>query len=291
MGWDEYLAVSVGGIADKYLARRYKAHLRAQLLERYHGYCASGAAGEAAMELAMADLGDPRHVAERVARPLTHQRGWLWLLSVAQLVVGLSIVAFSLKTESFAALALGRGMTLWGVVSTGFHARRGRHFRVQFHLWQLRFRSSHHSLLRRNFWRMAAGGFATGILMALVASLPWNVVNANMFHPVVLSTGGSMVLSGLVVVVPWMRLRRWVGQGFYVVTLQAWAALSGALGATAVILWHQGFAPPPLFNWQPEMLLMGGWVFQFMLLRLVAALTTLRERVLLGWDEDRFTSV
>ncbi len=290
MGWEEYLAEAVGEIADKYQARRYKAHLRAQLLERYQSHFAKGATKESAMELAMADMGDAKHVAMRVARPLSHQRGWLWLLSVAQLIVGLSIVAFSLKTESFAALALGRVMALWGVVTTGFQARRGRRFRAGFHLLQLRLRYAHRSLLLRDFWRMVAAGFVTGVLMALVASLPWNVVNANMFHPVVLSTGGSMILSGLAVVVPWTRLRRWVGQSFYLVTMQAWAALGGALGATVVILWNQGFAPPPLFNWQPELLFVGAWVFQFMLLRFVAALTTLRERVLVGWDHDRFTS-
>jgi hypothetical protein len=187
-------------------------------------------------------------------------------------------------------MALGRIMALWGGVSTGFQVRKVRGVRLQFRLLQLRLRSARRGALIRGIERMTAVGFATGVLTALVASLPWNVVTANMFHPVLLSIGSSLVLSTMVVAWPWVWLRRWLGSDFYVVTLQAWAALSGAIGVTALILWHQGFAPPPLFNWQPEMLLAGGWVFNFMIIRLVTVLTTLRKRVLVGFDEHHFPS-
>jgi hypothetical protein len=46
-----------------------------------------------------------------------------------------------------------------------------------------------------------------------------------------------------------------------------------------------------MFNWQPEMLAAGGWVFNFMVLRLVTAIVTFRERVVVGLDEERFPLV
>ncbi len=286
MGWEEYLDLAVHGVSDKYQARRYKAHFRAQLLERFEYARGEGLTKEEAMGEAMAWLGDPLQLAARVSGPITEQRGWLWLLSVAQLIVGVSIVAFSLRTESFAALALGRIMALWGVVSTGLQTRRSRPLRLHLKMLRLRFHHAGHPLALREFGRMAIVGFATGIILALVASLPWSVVNANMFHPVFVSTTSSLVLSGVVVSVPWIWLRHWLGPGFYMVVLQAWAALSAAVGATALILWHEAFAPPPLFNWQPEMLAAGGWLFNFALLRFITVLTTLKERVLVGLDEE-----
>ena len=291
MDWEEYLTVAVSRVADKYQARRYKAHFRAQILERYFHEIESGQEPADAMALAMDSLGDPTHLAERVSQPIRHQRGWLWLLSLAQLTAGVFIVAFSLKTESFGALALGRILTLWGAVATGFQARRFKGIHWRFRLWQLRLKTARRSVLMRDLERMTVVGFASGLMVALVASLPWNVVTANMFHPVVLSMGSSLALSGLVVAAPWVWLRRWLGQGFYLVTFQACASLSAAIGATALILWHQGFAPPPMFNWQPEMLAAGGWVFNFMVLRLVTAIVTFRERVVVGLDEERFPLV
>lgn len=290
MDWEAYLTTAVGSVSDKYQARRYKAHFRAQLLEGHQKFIEKGQSSTEAMVMAMVTLGDPEHLAERVSAPITHQRGWLWLLSLAQLVIGISIVAFSWRTESFAAMALGRIMALWGGVSTGFQAHRTRGIRVHLRMLQWRLGSARWGPKIRDVQKMTAVGFLTGILVALVSSLPWNVVTANMFHPVLLSTGSSLMLSALVVVWPWILVRRWLGPSFYVVTLQAWAALGGSAGATALILWHQGFAPPPLFNWQPEMLLAGGWVFNFMLLRLVTAMITFRERVLVGFDEDHFPS-
>lgn len=286
MDWEQYLEVAVHSVADKYQARRYKAHFRAQLLERFEQARGDGVPDQQAMTNAMAALGDPMRLAERVAEPIRQQRGWLWLLSVSQLLIGISIVAVSLRTQSFAALGLGRIMALWGVLSTGFQTRRLRPLGIRMQLLQVRLMYARRRFIRRDFWRMAAVGFGTGILLALVASLPWSVVTANMFHPVFLSATSSLLLSGLVAGVPWIRLRRWLGQGFYRVTLQAWAALSAAIGATALILWHEAFAPPPLFNWQPDMLVAGGWVFNFALLRFVAALISFKERVLVGLDEE-----
>lgn len=288
MDWEEYLSVAVGGIADKYQARRYKAHFRAQILERYFRYVDDGMDDTAAMSAAMESLGDPFHLGERVSRPMHHQRGWLWLLSLAQLTAGVFIVAFSLKTESFGALALGRIITFWGALATGFQARRLKHIQWRFKLWQLRLSHVHRNVLMRDLERMTAVGFCSGLTVALVASIPWNVVTTNMFHPVFLSTGSSLVLSGMVIAAPWVWLRRWLGQGFYLVPFQAWASLSAAIGATALILWHEGFAPPPMFNWQPEMLVAGGWVFNFMVLRLVTAIVSVRERILVGLDDEHF---
>ncbi len=285
--WEDYLNQAVQDVIDKYQARRLKAHIRAQLLDKFQDFCHNGMDADRAMTCALEALGDPLHLAERVARPLKYQRGWLWLLAVAQLIVGVAIMAFSLKTESFAALALGRIMALWGVVATGLQTRRSR--QIGNHLRLLRVRINHvgRTATFRDFGRMVGVGFGTGLILALVASLPWNLVTANTFHPVFTSTSTALVLSGVVVGVPWALVRRWLGPAFHVVTLQAWAALGAALGATALILWHEGFAPPPLYNWQPEMLIAGGWLFNFALLRLVAVIAALKDRVLVGFDDDR----
>jgi hypothetical protein len=291
MVWEEYLAVAVRDVTDKYQARRIKAHIRAQLLDRYQQYRDNGCDQETALKRAIEDLGDATQLAEQLSRPLKYQHGWLWVLAVAQFVIGLAIVAFSLKTESFAALALGRIMAAWGAVSASVQTRRarpvGHHLRVL--KWRLRY--SRHMFPLRDFGRMAGVGFVTGIFMALVSSLPWNVVTANMFHPVFLSITSALLLSGLVVAVPWMLLRRWVGPAFYVVTLEAWAALSAAIGATTVILWNQAFAPPPLFNWQPDMLLLGGWLFAFGIIRLLAVAGQFKGRVLMVMLDDQRSSL
>ncbi len=287
MVWEEYLNRAVQDVGDKYQARRLKAQVRADLLARHAQFRSQGLDDQAAMGQAMATLGNPDDLAIRLAQPIKHQHGWLWLLSVAQLVLGVGIVAFSLKTESFAALTLGRAMALWGVLATGLQTRRSR--QVKNHLRLLRV-EMHHVRLKGSlgaFGRMIAVGFVAGLLLALVASLPWNVVSANMFHPVFVSTTSALILSGFVAGLPWALLRRRLGPAFYLVTMQAWAALSAALGSTALILWHQGFAPPPLFNWQPEMLVLGGWLFHFALLRLVAVVSALKDRVMVGVDDDR----
>ena len=287
MMWEDYLTLAVRDVADKYQARRLKASMRSELLALHAIYRAEGLNEDEALVRAMDTLGDPEHLSQRMARPMRYQHGWLWLLSVAQLIVGVGIVAVSLKTESFAALALGRIMALWGMVATGLQTRRTRDIGNHLKLLRVRLHHVRRTVKMRDFGRMVWVGFGTGLLLALVASLPWNLVTANMFHPVFLSTSSAFVLSGLTVGVPWGLLRRWVGPGFYVVTLEAWAALSAAIAATALILWHQGFAPPPLFNWPPEMLLAGGWLFNFALLRAVAVLAALKDRVLVGFDEDR----
>lgn len=285
--WEEYLAVAVRDVTDKYQARRIKAHIRAQLLERYQAHRERGYDQDTALRLAVEDLGDPAQLAERVSQPLKYQHGWLWVLAVAQFVVGLAIVAFSLKTESFAALALGRIMTAWGVISAGLETRRARPVRHHLSVLKWRLISSRRTFSARDFGRMAGVGFVTGILMALVSSLPWNVVTANMFHPVFLSISSALVLSGLMVAVPWALLQRWIGPAFYVVTMEAWAALSAAIGATVLILWNQAFAPPPLFNWQPDMLLLGGWLFAFGVIRLIAVAGQFKGRVLVTLLDDQ----
>lgn len=285
--WEDYLNQAVHDVIDKYQARRIKARIRAQLLARYQGFRDQGMESAQAMARAMAAMGDPVQLAAEVAQPIKQQRGWLWILSAAQLVLGVAIMAFSLKTESFAALALGRIMALWGIVATGLQTRRGHHIRNHLQLLRWRMHRVRPGVSTGDFVRMAAVGFGTGLLLALVASLPWNVVTANTFHPVFVSTTSALALGGVVVAVPWALVRRRLGSAFHLVTLQAWAALSAALGATALVLWHQGFAPPPLYNWQPEMLIVGGWLFNFAMLRLVAVIATLKGRVLVGFDDDR----
>ncbi|PSR23129.1 MAG: hypothetical protein C7B45_04095 [Sulfobacillus acidophilus] len=289
MLWEEYLEAAVNGVADKYQARRYKAHFRAQLLEGYDRFRQMGLSESAAMAEAMASLGSPFQLAQRVCGPVTRQRGWLWLLSVIQFLMGISIVAFSLRTQSFAALALGRIMTLWGGVAAGLETRRLGRLQLRWRLLQFRLGQARRTLRLRELERMLGVGFMTGLFLALVSSLPWNIVNANMFHPVFVSMSSSLVLSAVVAGWPWLMLRKWIGASFYLVTFQAWAALCAALSATLLILWHQGFAPPPLFNWQPEMLALGGWIFNFALLRFISVLVTFKERVLVGLDDEPST--
>ncbi len=285
--WEDYLNLAVQDVRDKYQARRLKARIRAQILEYYEEFLAQGEESNHALAQALEVLGDPVQLGAALAQPLKQQRGWLWLLSVAQLVLGVGIMLVSVKTESFAALALGRIMALWGMVSTGFQTHKSGQILSHLQLLRWRVQRAGRSVRLRDFLRMVAVGFFSGLLVALVAGLPWNLVTADTFHPVLVSTGGALVLSGVAAAVPWVIMRRRLGTAFHWVTLQAWAALSGALGATLLVLWNQGFAPPPLYNWQPDLLIVGGWIFNFSTLRLVAGVATLKDRGWIGMDDDR----
>ncbi|NMP22083.1 hypothetical protein HIJ39_06935 [Sulfobacillus sp. DSM 109850] len=285
--WEDYLNLAVRDVADKYQARRLKARVRAQLLDLYEIYRSQGMESDQALGEAMALLGDPLKLGAALARPIKHQRGWLWLFSVAQLVLGVGIMLASYRTESFAALALGRIMALWGMLATGFQTRKSGQILSHLQLLRWHVRRAGRSVPMADFSRMVAVGFGSGILVALVAGVPWNLVTANTLHPVVVSTGSAILISGVAAAIPWALFRRRLGPAFYWVTLQAWGALGAALGATLLVLWNQGFAPPPLYNWQPELLLVGGWIFNFAVLRLVAALALLKDRVLIGLDDER----
>lgn len=286
--WEDYLNLAVRDVTDKYQARRLKARIRADLLRRCAEAEGEGYTPDDAMQAAMQDLGDPLLLADRLSAPIQYQRSWLWLLSVGQLIVGVGMVAFSLRTESFAALALGRIMALWGMVSTGLQTHRiqPKVYRVQL-MTALRARRFRNPSRSRGVLAMMVIGFFTGLGLALVASMPWNIVNTNMFSPQLLSMAASLILSGLVVAIPWLLLRRYLGVGFYIVTSEAWAALSAGVAATLLITWHEGFTPPPMFNWPPEMIILGGWLFNFAVIRLVAVLTMVKERVVVGFDNDR----
>lgn len=285
--WEDYLDLAVQDVQDKYQARRLKARIRAQILEYYEKFRAEGQASDQALAQALEALGDPLQLGAVLAQPLKQQRGWLWLLSVAQLVLGVGIMVVSFKTESFAALALGRIMALWGMVTTGFQTHKGGQIRSHLQLLRWRVQRAGRSMRLRDVLRMVAVGFASGLLVALVAGLPWNLVTADTFHPVLVSTGGALVLSSVAAAAPWLMMRRRLGAAFYWVTLQAWGALGGALGSTALVLWNQGLAPPPLYNWQPDLLIVGGWIFNFAILRLVAGIATLKDRGWIGMDDDR----
>jgi len=283
--WEDYLAQATRPIRDKYQARRIKAEIRHQLLQKRQTYMAQGWDSEQALMQAMRDLGDPEVLGRKLSLPIRQQHGWLWLFSVAQLLVGVGMMIVSLKTEAFADLALGRMMALWGGLATGIQTLRIRD--IRHHLVILRWRMHEfHEMRSRGFFRMMGVGGLVGVALALVTSLPWNFVNANMAHPVLISFSAAFLLAWIVTWVPWVLARRFIGPRLYWVTSQGWAALLASVAYTAMVEWHQAFAPPPLFNWPPAMLLVGSWVFNFLMVRAVAAVTALWSRSGWGYDES-----
>lgn len=283
--WEEYLDQATSQIVNKYQARRLQARIRETLLDMREGLMDEGVLPESALALAMERLGDPRQLARQMAIPERHQHGWLWLLSVAQLALGLGLLLVSVKTESFASLALGRILALWGILSTGLYTRRGHGLKDNLRF--LRWRIHAHSGPRLRVWgRVMLVGAIPGVVGAFIVGMPWNMVSTNVFHPVVVSSTLGIMLAVVAVWIPWVLLRRHVGSAFHLVTFQAWASLSATLAYTGLVLWHEGFTPPPLYNWQPELLMVGSWLFSFVALRALSFMTTLKERAFTGLDED-----
>ncbi|MDA8193793.1 MAG: hypothetical protein M0Z53_07340 [Thermaerobacter sp.] len=283
--WETYLDEASSRIVNKYHARRVQAQLRQELLAIRAELVGAGVSAEAAMSLAMQRLGDPAVLAEQVAVSDRQQRGWLFLFSLAELVFGIGIMLVSVRTEFLAAMALGRIVALWGFVSTAIHSVNQNGLRQNLLLLRRRWRLWIGAIAFRDVWRMTATGAVSGVLAALLGALPWSVVNARMFHPVMTTEALSAMLVAAAVWGPWVLVRRRIGPAFFSVTLQAWASFSVTVAYVALISWRAGLVPPPLFNWDPALFVTGSWMFSFVSLRALTFLFAIRERF--PWADQR----
>ncbi|MCL4318508.1 MAG: hypothetical protein M1596_01200 [Firmicutes bacterium] len=282
--WEEYLDQSTSLIVNKYHARRAQAKIRQQLLSLYGQYIERGMEPRLAQQMAMVDLGRPELNAQKFALPDRRQRGWLWLISFSQLLIGIGLVGLGWRTESLATLALGRILALWGFVATAMHTANQNGLRQNLAL--LRLRLHRRGQVPQGLYRMILVGAISGVAAALLCSLPWNFVTTNTIHPVFVSESSSVMLSLIAAWGPWLVFRKHLVRGFRSVSLQVVAALSGTLVYTLLLVWKDGFVPPPLFNWNSEMFLLGSFVYYFALIRGLTFIVGVKQRIEPWTDEE-----
>ena len=282
--WEDYLDQSTSQIVNKYHARRIQAKIRQQLLSIYHEGMDRGMSSRVAQQMAMVELGDPLANAKKFALPDRRQRGWLWVISFSQLMLGLGIIGIGLRSESLATLALGRIMALWGFTTTGIHTAHQSGLRQNLALLHLRLHRQ--SRIPPGVFRVIGVGALSGLAAATLCSLPWNFVTTNTIHPVLVSESASIMLSLIATWGPWLVFRKYLSEGFRSVFLQLVAAFSATLVYTVLLMWKAGFVPPPLFNWNPAMFLLGSFVYDFGLLRGLTFIMALTQRVELWIDEE-----
>ncbi len=282
--WEDYLDQSTSQIVNKYHARRTQAKIRQQLLSIYMECLDRGMSPRVAQQMAMVELGDPIANAEKFALPDRRQRGWLWVISFSQLMLGLGIIGLGLRSESLATLALGRIMALWGFAATGVHTAHQNGLRQNLALLRLRLHSQNR--LPSGLFRIIGVGTLSGIAAAMLCSLPWNFVTTNTIHPVFVSESASLMLSFIAAWGPWLVFRKYLSSGFRSIALQMVAALSATIVYTILLTWKAGFVPPPLFNWSPAMFLLGSFVYYFGLLRGLTVVVGVTHRFELWVDEE-----
>lgn len=286
--WEEYLDQAVQPIVNKYQARRLKAKIRSRLLLLREQYMVDAIDSQTALLKAMETLGSPEWLAERFAEPECRERGWLWLISIMQLGFGVGIMVVSTSTESLAALALGRVVTLLAVFSTGIHTVNQNGLRKNLWLMRMRWNLS----LSRTTWgtwsRITTIGILSGALAAVLGSVPWMIVTTNMTHPIAMSETLGIVIAVFSMWAPWIIFRNFTGLAFFSVTWQLWASFSATLFYSLLVTWHAGFIPPPLFNWQPVLFMSGTWVFYFASLRVLAFVLGTLQRID-PWSDDELS--
>ncbi|OLZ11653.1 hypothetical protein [Sulfobacillus thermosulfidooxidans] len=283
--WEDYLEQATASIANKYHRRRAQAKIRQQLLSIWAELTHTGMESPRAMVEAMEMLGDPRHLAEKLATPLRQQRGWLWLVSFAQLMAGLGLLLVSFRTASLADMAVGRVLTLWGFATTGFntyhHKELWANLKIALRNWRLS--------LTWVTWgqkaRIIAVSAISGILAAVLCSLPWEFVPNTVFHPVMVSDFLGLSSFALAAWGPYYVFRRSIAMAFRDITWQIWAALTSTVTYTTLVVVNGQFVPPPFFNWQPELFILGSFVSFFAALRVYAFFLALKERIE-PWSDD-----
>lgn len=283
--WEDYLEQATTSISNKYHRRRAQAKIRYQLLSTWTELTQSGMESDSAMIQATIALGDPDILAEKLAAPLRQQRGWLWLVSFAQLTAGVGLLLVSFRTASLADMAMGRVLTLWGFALTGLNSYRHKglwaNLKIALRNWSLS--------LPWVTWgqkaKMIAVAAVSGILAALLCSLPWQVVPNTVFHPVVVSDFLGVISFAFAAWGPYHVFRRHVSMAFRNITWQIWAALTSTIVYSTLVVWNGQFAPPPFFNWQPELFILGSFGSFFAALRLFAFFLALKERIE-PWNDD-----
>lgn len=278
--WEEYIERASASVPNKYRRRRFKARVRGELLSHLTELRGRGLDNEAAMREAMALMGEPETLIVRLAEAEPRQQGWLWTLSVTELAVGLAIMLASMHSEYLAGMAVGRVVSLWGVVATVLNSR-------------------HPGRIRQAFRSLRAGGFAplprmavkavflgalSGGLGALFTIMPWNLIDNNVVDPMVLSEVSMGVLALAIALVPWMIRRSWREALLRSVALQVYAGTGGAVAYATLLWWHPGLVPPPFFNWNPPLMVVAGFLAYFGSVRLYRFVLAI-ERPLDPWEE------
>lgn len=284
--WEEYLEEATAGMVNKYQARRAQAKIRQQLLFLRQQLIDQQVDKDRALDLAMAQLGDPRQLARKIAAPDRRQRGWLWLISFTHLLAGVGLLAVSTSTESFAALALGRLVTLWAVLSTVLNTANQKGLWHNLSLLRTRWRVMVTLSGQSGGVRVVAVGALSGAVAALFCGLPWNIVTTNTVHPVLVSESMGLGLFLAAVWGPWLVFKRFVGSAFRLVTMQFAASVSATAVYTILVNWQVVLIPPPLFNWPLPLFVVGSWVFYFAALRWLTFLIGIKERMDPWVDEE-----
>ncbi|AUW95137.1 hypothetical protein [Sulfobacillus sp. hq2] len=287
--WEDYLEQATHLIMNKYHKRRAQAKIRQQLLSIWADQIAQGTDRAQAAVMAMATLGNPEVMAVKLAEPLRQQRGWLWLVSVAQLLAGLGLLVASFRTESLADMAVGRVLTAWGFFSTSLNTFHHSGLRQNIVLAMRNVRFG----LSRIAWAQGLVVMATaalsGALAAVLCSLPWVFVPNTVFHPVAVSDSLGLALFAMAAWGPWWLFRKRLVTAFREITWQIWASLTATAVYTILLVWNGQFVPPPFFNWQPELYVLGSFVSFFAALRIFAFFFSLKERIE-PWRDDEIRS-
>ncbi len=285
--WEEYLRVATRDIANKYHRRRAQAKIRHQLLSIWSELTQNGESADTAILLAAEALGDPEVLAAKLAAPLRQQRGWLWLVSFSQLLAGLGLLVVSFRTASLADMAVGRVLTLWGFAMTGFNSYHYRELWANLTIALRNWRLSLTWVSWGQRARTVAVAAMSGLLSALLCALPWQIIPNTIFHPVAVSDLLGLTSFVFAAWSPYHLFRRHIRMAFRDITWQIWASLVSTLVYTFMVVWNGQFAPPPFFNWQPELFILGSFGSFFSALRLYSFLLSLKQRIE-PWNDDEF---
>ena len=284
--WEDYLERAAESIPNKYRARRFKARLRGQLLREYALALDEGLEAERALSEAMARLGAPEAVALRLTAPERNQHGWLWSVSVLQLIIGLAIMTVSMHSEYFAGMALGRIVSVWGMVATIIHSRHPGKVRQALASLRNGARLRWSKRSGRVILGVAGIGALSGLLGGLFLIVPWNLIDSNIIDPVFLSEGSMVAVAVAVAVGPLMILPSWRDQVLRSVALQVYAGMAAAATYTTLLWWHPGLVPPPFFNWNVPLMVVVGFAAYFSCVRLYCFLLAVKKPID-TWGEDQ----
>ena len=285
--WEEYLRLATIDIANKYHRRRAQAKIRQQMLSIWSELTQDGLNPDVAMAQAADILGDPHVLAAKLAAPLRQQRGWLWLVSFSQLLAGLGLLVVSFRTASLADMAVGRVLTLWGFALTGFNSYHYKELWVNLKIALRNWRLSLTWVSWEQRARTIAVAVMSGLLSALLCALPWQIIPNTIFHPMAVSDLLGVTSFFIAAWGPYHLFRRYIRMAFRDITWQIWAAMTSTMVYTFLVVWNGRFAPPPFFNWQPEVFILGSFVSFFSALRLYSFLLALKQRIE-PWNDDEF---
>ncbi len=285
--WQDYLEAATLGIANKYQRRRAQAKVRYQLLSIWSELTQNGVNRDIATSRATEVLGDPHVLAGKLSAPLRQQRGWLWLVSFSQLLAGLGLLGISFRTASLADMAVGRVLTLWGFAMTGLNSYHYKELWTNLKIALRNWRLSLSWVSWGQRARTIAVAAMSGLLSALLCALPWEIIPNTMFHPVAVSDLLGLTSFVFAAWSPYHLFRRHIRMTFRDITWQIWAAMTSTVVYTLLVVWNGGFTPPPLFNWQPELFILGSFGSFFSALRLYSFLLALKQRIE-PWNDDEF---